>query len=49
MADEKPGFTVTTNDASETIIVNNDPPQSTDAATKPAKPVKGDTTNADTP
>ena len=48
----KPGFTVTTNDAAETVIVNDDPPQTDNSAvniTKPAKAGKGDSTNADTP
>jgi hypothetical protein len=41
MADEQVGLTVTTSDASETIIINNDPPA-------PTKPTKG-VTNVDAP
>ena len=47
MAEDKPGFKVTTSDASETIIVNNDPPAQANAPAA-TKPVKGGT-NADTP
>ena len=49
MPEEKPGFVVTTSDASETVLINNDPPA---AAPQPKveKPIaqKG-VTNADTP
>lgn len=44
--EEKPGFTVTTNDASETIIINDTQPAAPAPAPKPA--AKG-VTNADTP
>lgn len=39
MSDNKPGITVTVNDASETRIINNDPPKgvNTDAAAEPKK------------
>jgi hypothetical protein len=42
---EKPGLTVTTNDASETIVINNDPPSKNEdapaAADQPEKTPKG--------
>jgi hypothetical protein len=45
---EKPGLCVTVNDASETIIINNDPaPPATPAI--PPKAPKGGTANVDTP
>jgi len=47
MSKDKPGFVVTTNDASETTIINEDPPAQVALPAAP-KPAKGDT-NVDTP
>ncbi len=42
MSDEKPTFTVTTRDASETIIINNDPAEETPKPKKGASNVATD-------